>query len=239
MGIGIVLIFWGVVGTVLAVIGSVVLSGIASSLTASRSRQLVFTVRRFPFACLFWAGAVFVLYAVVNTTIFDRDPALGDTWWCPLPNGYAIEMIDVTDRGWVYNPRTKHDGLLTESPDAVADVCVLQLAGPYVLGGTNCRMDVSPDAAGQPFALSYFMLDTRRGTHTAFRTYDDLRGAAGRVSVQPRLEPIHVVYGRYRFTWFDAVTVSALFGIPAICTCLLFWWIIRVRRYGVMLPHAA
>jgi hypothetical protein len=177
MGIGIVLIFWGVVGLIGAMIGSAILVRIASSFSRRRvqySRPLIAAIRRFPFVCLAWAGSVFVFYAIVNETAFHRDPGLGDGWGCPLPDGYAIEMIDVTDRGFVYNPRTqKMSGVIAGSDDALADVCVLQLAGRYILGGASCQgeEDKGPEGHGQ--VLSYFLLDTETGTHsTAGRAAD-------------------------------------------------------------------
>ena len=141
MGIGIVLIFWGVVGLIGATIGSVILRRIASNFTQGRGkdpRRLLFAIRLFPFACLGWAAGVFIVYAVVNEIVFHRDPGIGDGWTCPLPNGYAIAMTDVTDRGFLYNPKTQdiNQGL-HESRDALSDVCELQLAGRYIFGGTD------------------------------------------------------------------------------------------------------
>ena len=63
MGIGIVLIFWGVVGLIGATIGSAILPRIASYFTqgaVQRSRRLIWAIRLFPFACLVWAGGVFI-----------------------------------------------------------------------------------------------------------------------------------------------------------------------------------
>ncbi|HEY6369795.1 MAG TPA: hypothetical protein VIX37_04395 [Candidatus Sulfotelmatobacter sp.] len=53
---------------------------------------------------------------------------MGDTWQAPLPNGYQIMMIDVTDQGWVYNPKTQADGDVSERHDAVAGVRNLEVA---------------------------------------------------------------------------------------------------------------
>ena len=122
-----------------------------------------------PFACLGWVGGVFIFYAVVNEMAFHRDPGIGDGWTCPLPNGYAIEMIDVTDRGFVYNPRTQTiSGVVAASNDALADVCLLQLAGRYILGGAPCQSYEDPGPEGHGKVLSYFMLDTATGTHADF-----------------------------------------------------------------------
>jgi hypothetical protein len=51
------------------------------------------------------------------------------------------------------------------------------------------------------------------------------------------LDPIEVVYGRYRFTWFDAAAAVGMFGFPLLRAWLLLRWIIRIRKYGTMLPQ--
>jgi hypothetical protein len=69
MGIGIVLIFWGVVGLIGAMIGSAVRPRVASYFAQGRvrrSRRLIWALRLFPLACLAWAGGVLIFYAVVN-----------------------------------------------------------------------------------------------------------------------------------------------------------------------------
>lgn len=65
---------------------------------------------------------VFGFQAIVNEIVLHRDPGLGDTWHCPLPNGYALLMIDVMDHGWVYNPKTQPGDSVTEREDSVAGV---------------------------------------------------------------------------------------------------------------------
>ncbi len=238
-----VLILWGVVRLTGATIGSAILPRFAfyfTQGTVQRSRRLIWAIRLFPFACLGWAGGVFVFYAVVNEMAFHRDPGIGDGWTCPLPNGYAIEMIDVTDRGFVYNPRTqKISGVVAASNDALADVCVLQLAGRYILGGAPCQSYEDPGPEGHGKVLSYFMLDTATGTHTEFPTFDALRAAAAPLMVQIKLEPIGVVYGRFRFTWFDAVAAALMFGVPLLCAWALFRRIVRIRKAGDMRPEPA
>src|SRR5213593_5214785 len=107
MGIGIVLLFWAIAGTISASVGALVFGGLTALLTSGAvegRRKIIVGAFAFPFICLGWAGLVFVFQAAVNGFLLQRDPGLGDTWYCPLPNGYAITMIDVTDQGWVYNP---------------------------------------------------------------------------------------------------------------------------------------
>jgi len=89
----------------------------------------------FPVVCLAWAGTVFVFQAVVNGVILDRDPGLGDSSKCPLPNGYMLLLIDVSDRGTVYNPKTQRiSDSISDQQDAISGVSALQVAGPYIFG---------------------------------------------------------------------------------------------------------
>ena len=82
---------------------------------------------------------MFVFQAVVNEGLLHRDLGLGDTWHAPLPNGYQIMMIDVTDQGWVYNPKTQPGSAVGEPADAVAGVRNLQVAGRYILGSADSK----------------------------------------------------------------------------------------------------
>jgi hypothetical protein len=128
MGIGFVLLIWAAVGLVLAGVGAVLLGGMAAYLTRGAvggRKWLLVAASLFPFVCLAWAGGIFVFQAVVNEMVFHRDPGLGDSWNCRLPNGYAILMIDVTDQGWVYNPKTQPGDSVTDGEDAIAGVRIL------------------------------------------------------------------------------------------------------------------
>src|SRR5262249_25768990 len=112
MGIGMVLLAWAVVGTVLAGIAGVVFGATTAFVTkgVQGRRKVILISALFPFACLVWAAIVFVFQAVINEGLLHRDAGAGDAWECPLPNGYAILMIDTTDHGWVYNPKTQVAG---------------------------------------------------------------------------------------------------------------------------------
>jgi len=142
MGIGFVLLIWAVAGTILAGIGALLFGGLTSVLTRKVTRgrrRVIIAAGLLPFACLIWAGALFVFQALVNEGVLHRDPGLGDTWHCPLPNGYALMMIDVTDQGWVYNPKTQPGDGVVEQDDAVAGVRIVQIAGRYIAGGSDTR----------------------------------------------------------------------------------------------------
>jgi hypothetical protein len=239
MGIGIVLVVWAVIGTVVAGIGALILGRITGWMTNGAEergrRRTILAARILPFACLGWAAILFVFQAFVNESFLRRDSGLGDTWNCPLPNGCAITMIDVTDNGWVYNPKTQSDGGVGEQEDAVAGVRSLQLAGRYILGtsdtGAATRLDpVNSDVD------RYFLLDTQTGRKTNFTNYEALRNAASTLGVRLNLERIDVVYSRYRFTWFDVLAGLLLCIPPILYTALLTRQILKVRRGLQVLP---
>ena len=179
MGLGFVLVIWAVVGIVLACAGTLVMGAAATFLTrkatTDRSLTLLAAVA-FPFVCLGWAALLFVFQAFVNGAM-HRDPGLGDTWTCPLPNGYAILMIDSTDHGWIYNPKTQPGDGVSQRDDAVDGVVLAQISGRYILGGVDSR-STSALEADLNHIDSYFILDAQAGKKTAFSSIDGLRQAA-------------------------------------------------------------
>jgi hypothetical protein len=232
MGIGFVLLIWAVVGIVVAAIGALVLGNIAAYVTrgAERGRKrLIWAASLFPLACLGWVGAVFVFQTIVNETVFHRDAGLGDTWNCPLPNGYALLMIDTTDQGWVYNPRTQSEGAVAEQEDAVAGVRALQVVGPYILGGSDTGSFQQAESHKDQID-SYFLLDTKIGKQTRFPNNEALQAKAQELGIAENLQPIASVYSRYRFTWFEVFTGSLLLLPLLISAVLLLRWTLRVRK---------
>jgi hypothetical protein len=213
MGLGIVLLFWAVVGTVVAGIAAVTFGCATALLTrgvTSGRRKAIIAGSMFPLVCLGWGGAIFVFQAVVNEGLLHRDLGLGDTWHAPLANGYQIMMIDVTDQGWVYNPKTQPGSAVGEQADAVA--------GVRDLGKDTNQVD------------SYFLLDTQLGHKTQFQNYGALRHRALELGIEPNLQPIYNVYSKFRFSWFD-VLAGLLFCIPPVIGVLLLTgWIVRLRR---------
>jgi hypothetical protein len=177
VGIGFVLLLWAILGLASASVGAIVFGGGAAFLTrgAETGRpRLIAAASFFPFLCLAWAGAVFVFQATVNEMVLHRDPGLGDTWECPLPDGYALLMIDTTDEGWVYNPKTQPWGGVGEQGDTVANVRTIQISGRYILGGSNVR-SFEDFGDGPERVDSYFLLDTQAGKHANHVSYEALR----------------------------------------------------------------
>lgn len=234
-----VLLAAGVVGTVLAAISGAALGAGTAFLTkgVQRRRRAILTAGLFPFACLAWTSVVFAFQETVNEELLRRDPGAGDDWHCPLPNGYALLMIDVTDHGWVYNPKTQVGDGVAEQNDAPYGVRLLQVDGRYILGGLDSTADTENNFNSQRVD-SYFLIDTETGTRINFSDYESLRAAIEPLGIHPKLEPIATVYSRYRFTWFD-VFADLLFCLPPLVAAIfLVRWIILLRRLsGTFSPN--
>jgi len=227
------LVFWAVIGGLIAAIAACVLGVLSFLLTKRVGRgrwPLVISSCFFPFACLPWGGSVFGFQAVVNEAFLHRDAGLGDAWRCPLPNSYSILMIDEIDNGWVYNPASQPGPGVGEADDAVSGVEQLHLSGAFVLGNRNDGWGQRNPTQSAP-RISYFILDTGKGTHVGFANENDFHQAAGKLGVGAvELEPIDVVYRRYRFTWFDAFAGFLLLAPPLASFIGLAAWVVQVRK---------
>jgi len=241
MGLVLLLFLWAGVGCVFVAIGSAILGVTTYLLTrkvgAGRRRAIVAAVF-LPPACLAWAAVMFSFQAIVNEGLLDRDLGAGDTWHAPLPNGYQILMIDATDQGWVYNPRSQKDSIVVTREDSVSGVRELEVSGRYILGGTDSKgFEHLGDGKGP--VDGYFVLDTELGKRTEFQSYDALRVNAMSLGIDPHLQPIHDVYSKYRFSWFD-VFAGVVFILPPIAGLLLLGgWVVRMRRRREMVPLAS
>jgi hypothetical protein len=231
MGIGFVLIVYAVGGAVAATIGSLVLrrvvAGFISGSSCSRT-LFIRAVTAFPFACLFWAGGVFVFSAAVNVMLLNRDIGIGDGFDCPLPNGYALSFIDTTDAGTVYNPKGRPVWSEVRE-DAVNDVTMMQLSGPYILGGVD-RHRIEHWEHDIIAADSWFLLNTKTGERRDFNTLEGLKESARRTNITLSLVSIGDLYSKYRFTWFDALAGALLVLPPLTAFALLTRWTLRLRR---------
>jgi hypothetical protein len=148
-----------------------------------------------------------------------RDAGIGRTWQTPLPNGYAVLLLDEKHDGTVFNPNThfantSNNEIHPDGPDAVSGVRVIQIVGNKILGGAGPIGQYSSPASINRIDR-YFLLDTDAHTRANFQNYDELASAAHAIGIEPHLEPLYRVYKRYRFTWFDYAAL-ALFLVPAI-----------------------
>jgi hypothetical protein len=242
MGIGLALVSWAVKGTILAS-AIAVLAGLLTARCVPHGRprrtRLILWICAFPFVTLTWALALFVFQAYVNETVFYRDPRVGHIWQAPLPNGYAVLMIDEHHDGTVFNPKTHfsdsaNSEIHPDGADAVSGVRVLQIAGNKILGGAGPIGQYSSPAARERVD-SYFLLDTAAHTRADFANYDALTQASQPFGVAPKLEPIYRVYKRYRYTWFDAL-VAALFLLPVLGVAFILLRRVSRLRESAPLP---
>lgn len=238
MGIGLVLVFWAVAGAMLAAISAGVLASITALLThgvANGRRTIAIAAALLPFLCLTWAGVVFVFQAAVNEELLHRDLGIGDGWHAPLPNGYMVSFIDVTDQGSICPVARGEDGC-TDTP-SISGVRSLQVAGHYLLGAADSQwvqhLDQQRSAIDQ-----YFVFDTRNEKKTVFPSLNQLQTKASKLGISLQLEPIDSIYSRYRFTWFDIFAGILLVLPPIGSLALLAYWIIRLRRTRTTLANA-
>lgn len=223
-----------VLAATLACIGTPIFAAAALFLTRgvkNGRRKLVITGSLLPIACVAWALSILWVEGTVNQNFFNRDPEYGDMWACPLPDGYALMMIDDPDEGVLYNTKTQslRNGVAWGSmaEDTVGGVRTLQLAGPYILGGFDNQAYEGARPTQQ--VDSYFLLDTRTNKHTNFSSYDALENVARQLGIELKLEGILAVYSKYRFTWFEAVMDVMLCVPPLIAVWLFVRRIIRLR----------
>jgi hypothetical protein len=198
-------------------------------------KKVIIAAAAFPFASLVWFEALVVFQWKINERFFQRDAGFGDEWKCPLPNGYALDMIDQPDRAFLYNPETQLvRGSVMSQPDAPSGVRLLQLAGPYLLGGSDTTWHLEGHLVN-----SYFLIDARTGKRADFGTYDALRDAASKLNIQLRLEQVGDVYSKYRFTWFDTL-VDYVTAVPLVLYAgLLIWRILSLRKTRFLTPIAS
>jgi len=140
MGIVVVLIFYAIALTIAASVGAVILGSASYLLTRQlwpKSKRAVLVSILFPYLCVAFASAWFASYAFINYEVFHRDPGLGDTWETPLPNGYALMMIDTTDQGTVYDPKTQTGVDSVVGRDAVFGVRQLQISNELIFGARD------------------------------------------------------------------------------------------------------
>ncbi|HTH52493.1 MAG TPA: hypothetical protein VL495_01000 [Edaphobacter sp.] len=232
MGIGVVLIFYAIALTIAAAISAVVL-GVVSYLMTKHSgtkwKRAVLASIVFPFVCVAFAGGWFVVYSVVNYEVFHRDPMLGDTWETPLPNGYALMMIDTTDQGTVYNPKTQSgDGSVVGREDAVFGVRLLQVSDGLVFGARDSGY-FGRIGQESKFIDSYFELDTLKNKQVEFNSLEELQRRAAGEGVTLKLREFQSVFADYRTTWFDYSAGAILLLVPMIGFIGLARWIWKQR----------
>jgi hypothetical protein len=235
VGLGVVLIVYFVALTVVASFGALSLGGLTYLLTRKSEfwRRAVLASVLFPFLCEAFAGGWFIAYALINYEVFKRDPMLGDSWQTPLPNGYALMMIDTTDQGTVYNPKTQSgDGSIVGRDDAVFGVRQLQVSKELIFGARDSGY-FSHMGQESKAVDTYFELDTAHNKNTEFKSLDDLQQRAAARGIHLQLREFQSVFADYRTTWFDYFAFALLLLLPGVGFLVLARWIWKIRHGSI------
>ena len=200
MGIGCVLMLWGVLLSCLGAPFSIAL-GIWSwrsqrkSRPGSLARPLAAAI--LPAVLLAYGAIAFISYAIWCGVARQVDPGLGDSWAVPIGNDYYFCMIDVTDHGYLMK------GSCSGSPP-VSDIVQLAAAGDRIIGQSN--------------SSGAFVFDT---SSDSLQTYDNLSSALQQMSPPPTLESPNTFYFRRRWSWLDLIAVIVI-ALPA--SLIIFSW---------------
>ena len=123
MGPLFVLIFWGIVATILSAAGGAILRAIVSAYTegVQLGRKRALTIAGFlPAACFAYLFCCVMVFSVWSASR-GRDWGWGDTWDTPIAGDYHLMMIDVTDNATIYSRSDRGaysgEGSVTDYPN--------------------------------------------------------------------------------------------------------------------------
>jgi hypothetical protein len=210
VGIGFVLLFWGLLlGAAAVVCGAVLALWSWWNHRRTLGPTRVFkplAAGALPFLLLVYGGAAFAAYAVWCEAIRDVDPGIGDSWRVPIGDEWYFCMIDVPDNGYLLK------GGCTGAP-IVHGITELRAANHVVVGNSE--------------SSGAFRLDTRTGT---LQTFANMDAALDQMTPRPILESANDFYANRRWGKAD-VFAAVLIGLPAIAAAI-FWyrWFIRSPR---------
>jgi len=201
MGLGLVLLFWGIAAVLAAGVVAAVLVAVVWFVARAKRRALrgwLVMAAVLPFASLAYAAAGFVAYAVYCEVVRDVDLGIGDSWRVPLGNGYRLVMVDTPDQAFVDAPRDRqlHFGLKR-----------IGRAGDLVVGED---------------ALTIFVIDTQRGTERTLSSESELEAAVPR----PRSDKLQLLapeqfYQAHRWGLLDGVAAAFIIGPPLVVFLML------------------
>ena len=123
-------------------------------------------------------------------------------------------MIDTTDQGTVYDPRTQEGyGSVVGREDTVFGARQLQISNDLIFGASDSgyfgRIGQESKAVD-----TYFELNTSKKTHVEFKSLEELRQRAASEGVTLNLREFYSVFHDYRPTWFDYLALAVLLLIP-------------------------
>jgi hypothetical protein len=200
MGLGIVLLFWGIVGVILAGTAAGALAGMVY-LFDRRSRRVrrgwLLTAVAMPVASLGYVGVGFVVYATYCEVVRDVDLGIGDSWRVPLGNGYRLVMIDTADQAFVEGPSG------------------LQLHFGLKRIGTAGDVIAGEDEHG------LFVINGERHTDETIASESSLRGVFPAGSGEPQLVAPEDFYRHHRWGVPDLLAAVLIVVPPVLLLCAL------------------
>jgi len=122
-----------------------------------------------------------------------------------------------TDKGYIDNTRSRQEEAV------VADVILLQVINPYIIGGINHQSE------GKSID-QYFLLNTQTGKKELFSTNEAWTTALKTFVIQPKLQPFETVFRKFRITWFDWMIRLLLVIPPFVGFLYIVRWIVRLRQ---------
>jgi len=212
MGIGFVLFFWILLGSVVAAVLSLGFGLMARTAfrCTPRSKRLRGTLVAVatPFLCLVYGVLAFMVYWIWCGNSRGVDPGLGDTWFVPLGSGYRLVMIDVPEQALIIGPVGRQLGsFLTQ----------LGVDNRYIYFTSGDSFDlIDKETDQRATGLSRAELDQRVG--------------GSRIRLQA---PI-AVYHSLRWSVLDIIAAGLIFGVPGMLCARVFWGLLRARRQVVV-----
>lgn len=181
-----------------------------------------------PVVSLCWIAVVMGASGFINMALLGKS-VIGDSFYCPLPNGYVVDLVDTTDRGRLRR--------VNEDWEAISGVVELQLHDSLMYGvADNHVWPSGQDVQSHP-SVGYFRIDTTTGRVDWSRSPAELLDAISSDVKDLRLEPIGDVYWRYRFTWFDYASIAVAL-LPPLSVAIFFPFAVWYsRRHSVPIPR--
>ncbi len=238
MGPLFVLIFWIIAGSLLSLAGGALLVKVVALLTVrvrvgqKRALSIARVLPALGFAYLFLCILIFSFWSTAR----GRDWGWGDTWDTPILGNYHLMMIDVTDQGTIYDradPNVFQNGSVMGGGPAQKNVIFgvrrFEVRPPFLLG--EASPNTFTESPTTPPQTIFFVLDTRDNSREDAPNLAALQARARQMPGGPlQLQPVNVIYKRFRYTWPDLIPVL-LFTIPPLVALLwLTRALLRLRR---------
>ena len=209
MGIGFVIIIWGIIFTILFAPTSFFI-GLAVRWWVLRREGRVISFRRamtfgiFPFILLVYGFFALIGYAFHCELVRKVDPGIGDGWQVPLGNDYYLCMIDTPEHGYLM----RHECSGSPISDGISKINVFD----HVVAG-KAKIDFTLD-------LTDGHLAEFDAASEKFQIYEN------------ELVSVNQFYIERRWSYIDVIALLII-GIPALF--FIKWWYDRI----IVIPGAS